>query len=585
MPPKSTAGSRKRHCQRRDQDATDNAAAAAPRSQSHSASATTASASTISPTISGNDNEPSYVDGHDVAEGAHEEEADEQAPTYDRKRQKTKKEDESERFQKRQHMLSGASDVVSCSSPPAVAPAAASQSPPPAVPSSSPSSASASASSASSPFDRLDFTSLQLIFHFLDSRSRILLGRCQQCFLPVLHSAFAWKYARPIRMQLHKLLADESLLPPSRSTLLKRCMIGVEWRWLYPHPSDSSFRTTTARVHAESELLCKRLPVAGPDDRPGLVALKLSNDQHLTDKQWLRVLKSAPFNSLQRLEMGDSWRQSFNVKVVRQIAALPSLRAIQLPDDTLSLDIAAWKSLCSCPTLTALQWTDREDHRSRPSPQLQAMVHAAAAGSLQRLIITRPSFYGPEFRSILNAPACNKLRHLTINSFYASGHRRQLYEPERTLVLDAPDDDILATTFKHLDQLESLHLANVMGVDRILAQLHLSPQLQHLCITFRIASHKEPCASMPSVDAIDRLMQRSPRLCVVVGCHDTMEYSHTNVDFARMEREVMDAAERLRAGLSTALSSAHSSARLTFLADRSSSLPLYCDLDPATLME
>jgi len=297
---------------------------------------------------------------------------------------------------------------------------------------------------------------MQLVLQFLDTKEKLTAARCSRRLLQAADHPFAWQ-------------------GPSA---------GVS---SYDQPQLGSLIGQSLLRHAPITLrLGSDLPAAEVAAIPRLSELILSH--RCSADVALELLALPSLKGLQRL-----WPSCpLPLSTLQLLPSLPALRTLEF---SFSLDDADCSWLPAMGALTDLDFTGRT-FQFIPLPLLDAMGRCT---SLRLLRLRDLLFDVDSFARLSPAP----LRRLELCQVHVTGE-------------GLVTDDTRAA-FSALDQLESLCLERVNGVDRLLPHLAHAPALRSL--TIRCAAEYPDTARLygatqPSREALARLLAAAPLLAV-----------------------------------------------------------------------
>lgn len=362
----------------------------------------------------------------------------------------------------------------------------------------------------SSPLDSLAVVELQLVMQFLDTASRLVAARCSCRLRQATSAPLAWRAAPPFVVQVHS-AAD--VMERVSSSLIRFAPIHL--RCITIEALDC---VTAVRCLVGFELL---LSPAVAADLP-------------------RMLRHLNLAQLQLLRLDDDASKLLSVDVIRLIARLPQLHTLDLAMPRSSAGAALLQSLTGIPALTDLtvRW---------PWLMRAAETHVDAisgCGGLRRLSLHKLHFPYGLFAALCSSPNLRRLHHLELVSMNIARSFMGDDEP--------PDPDEYRAAFGALEQLHSLSLEKIYGINVLLDELCRTPPLRLLSIRCQPNPFGNDIAYalLPERDQLQLLLVVAPQLEVrllmpasldrwlSIGC--TCGRPRLGHDFARFEEEWRD---------------------------------------------
>ena len=292
----------------------------------------------------------------------------------------------------------------------------------------------------SSPLDKLAVVELQLCLQFLDSDSRLKAARCSRRLLRAVSAPFAWRTAPPFVVEVGSSVDVQRI---SSSLLL------------------------FAPVH----LRCVGLPsLQCVTTVPHLVGLELLGTNGLvlvTATDLCQLLQHLSLARVQTMRLDVNVSPLLTVNAMRLVARLPQLRSFDVFLPYFTTGAALLQPLTDAPALTNLSvdfiWS-----------QASAALMTALGGCLElrRLRLRRLPFPSGQFRALCSSPSMRQLQHLELQDFYI----------DDIWTGNIQSDNELRAAFSALQQLQSLTLIRVCGVNTLLSHLHRVRALRLLSI-------------------------------------------------------------------------------------------------------
>ena len=273
---------------------------------------------------------------------------------------------------------------------------------------------------------------LQLILQFLDTDSKLKAARCSRQLLQAASAPFAWKSAPPF-------------------VLTTRSVADVE----RVHTSLLRFAPVCLRCD-EMESLPSVVAV------PHLVGLDLLNSMAaaMIATDLPQLLQQPGLERLELLRLDSNVSEFLTVDTMGLIARLPQLRSFDMVVPEGAADGAVLQPLTAAPALTDLAVTFLE--WTVPDAALLAVTGGCAG--LSRLSLRSPSFPGGAFLALCSLPNMSRLRHLEIADCFAEAEWVGNFGPAGA--------DEYGAAFSALEQLQSLTLERVYGINFLLSHLH-----------------------------------------------------------------------------------------------------------------
>ena len=334
----------------------------------------------------------------------------------------------------------------------------------------------------SSPLDSLAMVELQLVMQWLDVCSKLIAARCSRRLLEAASAAFAWRAAPPVTVEaqspadVHRIGTSLLRLAP----IHLRC-VGMK-----------SLRCVSAVPHLFGLELLRV---------PGRVVAA-----HLPG-----LLHHPNLARLQTLRLDDETSKLLTVDTMWLIARLQKLRAFFVPYSTAGA--ALLRPIAVAPALT-----DLAIDFNGMAPNEATLNAISACPGLHRLNLRGLAIPSGLFIGLYSSPNMRQLQHLELFGFAHSGV--WVYAGHPSIAAD------YQTSFSALEQLQSLALENVVGVDVLLSRLHLAPALRLLSIRCYRSYYGfgDPYCTLPSRDVLRALLTAAPQLEVRLLVPASLEF-------------------------------------------------------------
>jgi len=304
---------------------------------------------------------------------------------------------------------------------------------------------------------------LVYILQFLDSTSRIYIGRSSRYLLNVGSTAIAWEYAHPIAIP------------------------NIFWTIARP--------TSALLHHAPTKISQHRYPrhlftVEALAAGGGKLREVSFINQPCTEFETL--IRHTPLSQwIEKLHVGNRFGPKMPAREIEFILQyIPNTRAVSI-HSYLSPEILDLFS--HLPHLTELALQD--DFFDTVSAL--EFLHTTSVKPLKRICVDFPKLHGPRFRRVLMLSTFITLENLSIRDW------------------DASPDVEFAATFSAMRALRILTLRNVKGVNLAVQHLHHATALQLLKIGF-LVDRKETC---PQPETLSQLLHDTSirQLHIVLG--------------------------------------------------------------------
>ena len=322
--------------------------------------------------------------------------------------------------------------------------------------------------------DKLAVGELQLCLQFLDSKGKLKAARCSRRLMQAASTSFAWRAATPFVVEVRSAADVEG----AQTSLLR-------------------FASIHLRCVNLSSLQCVATV-------PHLVGLELAQTWRSPAADLLQLLQHPNLAQLQLLRLDDDSSQLLTVDAMRLIARLPQLRTFGVFVPTGATGTAVLQPLTTAPALTELIVFF---HKWMVLDAALTKTFSGCAG-LRRLSLQCLRTGRGLFRALCSSPNMHRLQHLELGSYFAADQWHD------SVVL--PDADEYRAAFSALQQLQSLTLERVWGINVLLPHLHFAPALRLLSIVCKPnkvdADADSTFDALPSRHVLSALLAAAPQL-------------------------------------------------------------------------